>query len=473
MRALRHVSERGDLNALIAGSALTLAAVVATMHVGVKVGAGSLALVAFFCAVVAGWLLAPHIVVALTIPLFAAIPITKVLVASWVGPIKDVVVLAALVATLFVALQRGTREGASPVDRLLIGFVLALFGLYIVNVGGAISGGSHGIAWAQGVRLVGEPLILFAAGLTLANPRRTLSFAVASLIATGVAVASYGILQQYLGEWRLVAFGYSFREQVRTIGGRLRSFGTLDQPFDYAALLLLALSAVLFWMRRGPLKGTIIAVLATGLAFSFVRGALVTSVALLAILLVSWGRVTIGLLLLAASTVTALAFLLALSGAHETHSVRSGPNTYITLNGRTTVWETIFSKPSQVPFGAGVGKFGTAAERAQFGVTADPAKAQKKARAVDSGYFATVADVGLIGLVVLVLMFTRIAVLARAATRRTGRIGWLVIGWLAVLLIDAVFRASFTGFPTAFLGMLLIGIGIAASSTPPVASSRR
>jgi O-antigen ligase len=226
-------------------------------------------------------------------------------------------------------------------------------------------------------------------------------------------------------------------------------------------------------MRRGPLKGTVIAVLATGLAFSLVRGALVSTVALLAILLVSWGRVTLGLILLAASAVTALAFLLAVTSAHETRSVRSGPNTYITLNGRTTAWNAVFSKPSQVPFGAGVGKYGTAAERAQFGVTADPAKAREKTTAVDSGYFATVADVGLVGLAVLLLLFARIGILARAAIRRAGKVGWLVIGWLAVLLIDAVFRASFTGFPTAFLGMLLIGIGIAASSMPATADDRR
>ena len=45
------------------------------------------------------------------------------------------------------------------------------------------------------------------------------------------------------------------------------------------------------------------------------------------------------------------------------------------------------------------------------------------------------------------------------------------IGWLAVLLLDAVTRASFSGFPTGFLGMLLIGLGIAASTTPSVAAN--
>ena len=53
-----------------------------------------------------------------------------------------------------------------------------------------------------------------------------------------------------------------------------------------------------------------------------------------------------------------------------------------------------------------------------------------------------------------------------AATKRAGRVGWLVVGWLAVLLLDAVTRASFTGFPTAFLGMLLVGLGLAAAVEP-------
>jgi O-antigen ligase len=203
----------------------------------------------------------------------------------------------------------------------------------------------------------------------------------------------------------------------------------------------------------------------TGITFSFVRGAIVACVCLFAILLLSWGRVTLGLLLLAVSAAAALVFLLAVASAHETRAVQSGANTYITLNGRTTVWKTIFTKPVQVPFGIGVGKVGTAAERAQFGVTSDPAKAREKVRAVDSGYFATVADVGLVGLVLLLLVLTRLIALGVAATRRAGKVGWLVIGWLAVLLIDAVFRASFTGFPTAFLCMLLVGIGIAAASS--------
>jgi hypothetical protein len=160
-------------------------------------------------------------------------------------------------------------------------------------------------------------------------------------------------------------------------------------------------------------------------------------------------------------------FLFASAGANETHSIRAGPNEYLTLNGRTTVWKTVFADPARIPFGLGVGKVGTAADRAKFGVVADPNRADDRTIAVDSGYFATVADVGIVGLLVFAALFTRLGALGVAATRYPGPTGWLVIGWLAVMLLDAVTRASFTGFPTAFLGMLLVGLGLAASNSRP------
>jgi O-antigen ligase len=83
--------------------------------------------------------------------------------------------------------------------------------------------------------------------------------------------------------------------------------------------------------------------------------------------------------------------------------------------------------------------------------------------AVDSGYFAAMADTGLIGLAVLLMLFWRIGWLARRATRRPGDAGWLALGWMTTLLIDAVTRESFTGFPTAFLGLLLVGVALAAA----------
>jgi O-antigen ligase len=470
---MRHGIERGDVIAFVIGSGIMLAVAVGTVREGTKLGVGSFLVVAAFLVVLAGWVFAPHLVVAVSIPLFAAIPAAKVLVTPWIGPVKDLVTLAAAGAILINVLQRERRPGAPHVDQWLITLVAAFVGLYVVNVGGGLSGAQHGIAWAQGVRLIAEPFILLTAGLTLSHPRKTLNLAVASLIATGSVVALYGIYQQRLGGSQLVSLGYSYNDQVRTIGGRLRSFGTLDDPFAYAAFLLLALSAALFWMRRGPLKAACMSLITIGLLLSYVRSALVIFIALVALWLLRAKRLTLGLLLLAASAAAALALLFAVAGANETRSVRTGPNAYLTLNGRTTVWATVFAAPSKIPFGLGVGKVGTAAERAQFGVTANPDKARKKTTAVDSGYFATVADVGMVGLVIFIALFGRLVVQGIAATRQLAVAGWLVLGWLTVLLTDAVTRASFTGFPTAFLGMLLVGVGIAASAEPPALAGRR
>jgi hypothetical protein len=462
MRALRHGVERTELIALLCGGAVTVTVALATVQGGVKLGTGPLLAAALLCVLVASWLVAPQVLVAVTIPLFALLPTLKVFVSQWLGPVKDFVTLAAAIALLITILMRSER--VARVDRLLIWLMIAFGSLYVINVGGLISGGSHGIAWAQGVRLTGEPLILLAAGLTARNPRRTLGVAVTSLVATGVFVALYGMYQQMLGGPRLVELGYSYRHEIRLIGTHLRSFGTLNDPFAYAAFLLLAIAAALFWMRRGPLKVVCLTVMTIGLTLSYVRSAILISVALLAVWLIRNRRVTSGFVLLAASFAAGLAFLVALSsGASETHSVRAGPNTYVTLNGRTTVWSTIFSRPTRVPFGWGVAKIGTAAQRAQSGVIVDPNAARKKSVAVDSGYFATVADVGIVGMVILLALFCRILALGVAATRWGDVAGWLVIGWMIVLLIDAVTRASFTGFPTAFLGMLLVGLGLASS----------
>ena len=103
--------------------------------------------------------------------------------------------------------------------------------------------------------------------------------------------------------------------QLRTVGGHLRSFGTLDEPFAYAAFLLLALATVLFWMPPGRwavLAGLVIGV---GLMVSFVRGALIVSVALVALWLVRRRQAVVGLAVLTVAVLSALALLLVDPGA--------------------------------------------------------------------------------------------------------------------------------------------------------------
>jgi hypothetical protein len=411
-----------------------------------------------FIAAVGGFLLAPHLAIAATIPLFAFLPALKVFAGASVGPLKDVVSLAAIcAAVLLVIFERRFR--ADPITAVAVALLL---GLYLVNLGGG-----HGIAWAQGVRLIGEPLLLLLTGMMLGRPRRTLNFAMGSLGVTACIAALYGLFQQYLGPATLVSLGYSYSLQVRSFNGVMRSFGTFDDPFIYAAFLLFGLVAVAFWMRRGWLSYASATLLVGGVAVSFVRTAALTTAALAALLLARRGHGASAALLLAASVIAA-ATILATARGTESRTLRAS-GSVVTLNGRISAWKAALGGPGEWAVGQGVGKVGTAAQRAAF--TISPARGTPtlppNARAVDSGYLATIADVGLAGLAVLLVLLGRLGFLAWRAIRRRDAAGWVAAGVLGVFLLDAVTRASFTGYPTAFLGFLLIGVSLAAARDEP------
>jgi hypothetical protein len=54
-------------------------------------------------------------------------------------------------------------------------------------------------------------------------------------------------------------------------------------------------------------------------------------------------------------------------------------------------------------------------------------------------------------------------VLLRAAIRRGENAAWFGLALFVILLLDAALRSSLTGFPTAHLGFLLIGLTVAAT----------
>ena len=457
MRSARVALARADLVAPSLAVLATLAAVYVSVHKGPAVGLGLALVAGLFLTALCGFLLVPHVALALTIPLFAFVPALKLFVAPELGPVKDLVSLAAICAAVLTLLFERHAGRRPRVDGLLLLAVAGLAGLYFINVGGG-----HGLAWAQGVRLASEPLVLLLAGMTLADPRRTLRWAMWSLIATSCAVALYGLLQQLLGQWRLVDLGYSFGEQIRTVDGHLRSFGTLDEPFGYAAFLLMGLAAVVLWMRPGVPSTLIGTVIAGGILVSWVRTAALISLALLGLWLGRRGHTGSAALLLGAAVAASAALLVTAAGGSETRSFRAG-NSALTLNGRLDAWKITLGDPVQWPFGQGVGVVGTAADRAAYTISRSE-DAPHAGLAVDSGYLATLADVGVVGLAVLLAIFARAITLARAAIRRGHGSGWLAAGLLTVLALDAVARSSFTGFPTAFLGLFLLGLALAAGA---------
>lgn len=452
---------RDELPALAGGAFLTLVAIAASTKVGEPLSLAVLVALGVFALVTLSFMAAPHISVAVMIPTFVLLPAIKVLVVPWIGPLKDVIGLAAIAAGAAILVQRASSGQRKPGDMwisILVGFLMAL---YILNMGGGLE---HDLPWMHGVRLFSEPLLLLLVGLTLHNPRRTFDWAMASLVATASFVALTGVLQQVIGYQRLHDWGFEYDIQIRFLADWMRSFGTLDNPFGYAGFLMFGLAAVVMWMRRGILAASAGVLIGVGVTFSFVRSAALMAIALAALWLARTGRlVTAGFL--TALVLVSGTILVASEQATQSRTVRGGESVYITINGRTEAWKVVFDNAWDLPLGKGVGEFGTAAERATFTISrsADEARAADNVD-IDSGYFATIADVGLAGLAVLLLLNARLAILGRRAARRGSTAGWVVLSLLAVLLLDSITRESFSAFPTAFLGLLFVGLGLAAAA---------
>jgi O-antigen ligase len=456
---------RFDLVSTGIGALATAFAVMFVERMGTPLGLGVLLGLTAFVAIVLAYAAVPHIAVAATIPYFALVPTLKIFVHPLVGATKDLVALAALTAAAAVFLRRRVARRAWIPDRFALVVVAFLFALYVVNVGGALSGETgHGPAWFHGVRLIFEPIALLLVGLSLRDPPRTLRWGALSLVATGVVMALIGFAQQALGVGRLMSMGFSYGNEVREAYGLLRSFGTVGEPFAYAGFMLLASAVALLW-GRGRWASIASAVILLGLAVSFVRTAALIVLALLGLALAHRGHVRFAFFMLLSSVVAAATIFAIGSQQTSTRLVQVSPNQYLTLNGRTELWEeALGTSPGSWMFGRGVGATGTASQRAESTLTgAERSDVDEgEGDVVDSAYFATVADVGLIGLGLLLALFSRVLFLAWRAARSGDRSGSLGLGILTVLLLDALTRESLTGFPTAYIGMLLAGLSLAA-----------
>ena len=464
IRAARAVLAPPDLFAPLVGAFLTTAACFLAVRMGAPLVLLGLLVLLFFGTAVVAFVAVPHVAVAVTIPLFAALPTLKVVVVPWIGPLKDGIVIAAAVAAALVTVRRSLTGSRHPADRWVVAAVVLLMALYLFNLGGGLTTGSYDAGWIQGVRLTYEPLLLLLAGLTLDAPRRTLRWAAISLIATTCAVGVYGVIQQFIPHPQLQAMGYEYDVHIRFFAGFVRSFGSLDDPFAYAAFLLFGLAVVLAWARPHPAIVIAGFVISAGLAVAYVRTSAIIAVALLGVWLASRERLAAAVALLLSAVVVSVVILATTEGATESRTVVAGPG-YVTLNGRTEAWNVaVGDTPTEVLFGKGVGETGTAAARAEFSLTRSGKEArEQRLDAVDSGYFATISDVGFMGFGVLALLYARLIGLGMGAAGRGIREGWMAVALVTVLLLDASTRDSFSGFPTAFIGLFLVGIVLAAA----------
>jgi hypothetical protein len=380
------------------------------------------------------------------------------------GPAKDAIVLAGLLS-LLAAAAFGLPAERRGYDAWLVGAIVLLLGMYLLN-----PAGGHGAGWSNGARLTIEAFGLFLLGYLGPRPRRTWQWALWALVGVALLNVAVGLAQQGIGVQRLVhQFGYQFGDEVRTTaGGRFRSFGTLNDPFNYAALLALALVCATFELR-GRLAVCVASLLAAGIAISYVRTELVLMavIAALALLRVRRAPSAVGPLL---AVLIAAVGLLALT-PQPTLSPRSNASVLSTLNGRTSGWSELLASPSELLAGRGVGAVGSGLARSattgiyrpgRFTPGSSPAVAQEgDLRNVDSTYLATLADVGLLGLVLIVAILGRMLVLIRPGRRGDGRALWTCLGLWLVVALDALTRSSLSAFPYGFIALYLLGCSLA------------
>lgn len=458
-----------DLVTLAVGGLLTFSAVTFVGRYGAGIGLGLTMGGCFLLAIIAAFAFAPHLAVAAVIPYFVLLPTLKVFVGDILGGTKDLISLAALFAAGILFVRRRAARRRSRVDRFTLVSIAFILGLYLLNIGGNLSGETgYGAAWFHGVRLFAEPLALFLVGASLREPARTFRWATTALVTSAVVVAAVGIVQQVLGFHRLVSLGYRYGAEVRQIGSHLRSFGTLEEPFMYAGMLLLGGTALALRGRLRPLAAAVLAVIALGLVFSYVRTAAVIAVAVVGLVIARRGHLRTAVLVTAATVCAAAAFFAVATDVPTQRSVRVNPTLYLTLNGRTNVWSAALGdERSAWVFGRGVGAVGTASQRATESLTGSAASPTTKGgTVVDSGYLAVATDIGFVGLALLLVLFGRLVFLAGSAAARGASSGWVALGVLTVMLLDALTRESLTGFPTAYVGMLMVGLASATWAEP-------
>ena len=100
----------------------------------------------------------------------------------------------------------------------------------------------------------------------------------------------------------------------------------------------------------------------------------------------------------------------------------------------------------------------------------------KRGTIVDSAYLAVATDIGFLGLAIFLALLGRLVLLSWRFASAGASEGWVALGLLTVMLFDALTRESLTGFPTAYVGMLLVGLALASAAArareeqPPVAA---
>ena len=345
---------------------------------------------------------------------------------SW----KQVFIIGLLALTFMCPL-----EARSPGHRELPGWVPAFIGLLAIGL-------ATGFFVDRTTALTGLRISYFSVLLALVVwrcpfDRRERDHLVSIFMFMAVFTSLVGIWQQVVGHEYLASLGYQYDENIRfTVGFQLRSFSTFNLPFSFGFYLMLAVLVGLPMSLAAPrrLRSKLfflsLPIIAAGMLFSFVRGAMLgLAIGLLYLAfhrykLLVWG---IPLVLVAALFIP--------SGANLTGAV-FGSNS---LGDRTTSWSDRFHQIVEHPFGSGIGTTGAAADRTAIIKNTN----RDLAFQPDNSYLKVAFELGVIGLWLLILMLVSMFLFTRNVERKVSGIDRdFVAGvsaqWLAIMSASLV-----------------------------------
>ena len=325
---------------------------------------------------------------------------------SWTNPWKQVVILALLVGTFLCPPE--ARSGAKRKLPRFVGPFLAYLAVGLVAA----------FFVDRTTALVGLRLSYFSAIIALVLWRCPLSrkerdHLVTIFMILAVVTSLVGIWQQIVGHEYLYNMGYAYGDNIRfTEGFTLRSFSTFNLPFPFGFYLMLAvllgLPVSLAQPRRlrSKLFFLSLPLIATGLLYSFVRGAMLgLAVGLLYLAFHRYKILVYGI------PFVLVAALFLPSGAVLTHAVFSSNS----LQDRTFSWGDRFELFAAHPFGTGVGTTGAAAEKAAKLKFQDP----DATYVPDNSWLKVLFEIGVFGLWFFVMMVVSIFLFFRDVERRT------------------------------------------------------
>ncbi len=233
-------------------------------------------------------------------------------------------------------------------------------------------------------------IILWRTPLNTRDRDRLVSILMADALITSVI----GIAQQAVGHVYLQGLGYSYNTNIRFTGSFLRSFSTMDNPFNFGFYLTFALLFILPHCLDDPRRTRnwlfmlCSPVVLAALIFTFVRGAWLALAVGCAYLAVRRYRV----FFLAAPFIVIALFVL--PGNFSNSALASG-----SLQQRQQGWAQNLNKAVAKPFGNGIGTTGASGFKAAA-VSKDVVNVYEP----DNQYYKALYELGVFGVWFLLLM---------------------------------------------------------------------